>query len=619
MKLATKLMIPLLLLAIISAALLGFLAYSNGRRTIEQNTFDRLISTTRLRESEFERWIEANQRSLRLLAIRPLLRQYTAEIVLLAPTDPAFQTLHDRLMQDHLLPLLEDDSYLTLSILRGSDGLILVSTDERLEGQYKDREAFFLEGRRDTFVDSLRHIPNLGQAVLHISSPIHDADGKPVAVLAGHADLAEMTEIMLHGGGLSVTEESYLVNQFNFFVTEPRFGRDFALKKTVHTPGVVDCLAHNNGVGLYPDYRDIPVIGAYRWLPERQLCLLTEVDQAEAFAPIVELRRNILIAGGGIGLAFALWGLLLARAITRPVQQLVTATAEFGRGNLAYRLDLSQTDELGQLVIAFNTMAAQRQRMEDELRRAHDELELRVQERTAELARSNQDLEQFAYVASHDLQEPLRMVASYLQLLERRYRDQLDAEALEFIDYAVDGARRMKTLINDLLAYSRVGTQGKPFAPTECNVVLEQSLLNLEQAITENQAVITHDELPTVLADESQLVQLFQNLLSNALKFRNDTPPRIHVGVRRSNGEWTFWVQDNGIGFDPQFAERIFVIFQRLHGRQDYPGTGIGLAICKKIVERHRGRIWVESQPERGATVYFTLPVGGEPSVIGIR
>ncbi len=250
-------------------------------------------------------------------------------------------------------------------------------------------------------------------------------------------------------------------------------------------------------------------------------------------------------------------------------------------------------------------------RLQAELVREHRELvEARraLEEAVAELKRSNADLQQFAYVASHDLQEPLRMVASYTQLLAKRYKGKLDSDADEFIAYAVDGANRMQRLIQDLLAYSRVDTQGQVFEPTSVEALVGYALDNLRSAVEESRAVVTHDPLPTVMADERQLLQLFQNLLSNALKFRGEQPPRVHVSAERRGSEWLFSVRDNGIGIDPQYAERIFVVFQRLHNVAEYPGTGIGLSICKKIVERHGGRIWMESRLGQGATFYFTLP-----------
>ncbi len=241
-----------------------------------------------------------------------------------------------------------------------------------------------------------------------------------------------------------------------------------------------------------------------------------------------------------------------------------------------------------------------------ERRRAEEE----IRRYTEELRRSNQELEHFAYVASHDLQEPLRTVSSFAQLLARRYRGKLDQDADEFIDFVVQGASRMQTLINDLLAFSRVGTRGAPFATVNCEEVLAAAKENLDAAIADSGAVIMHDPLPILAGDDMQLVQLFQNLFGNAIKFRRpEETPRIHVSAAKEGDAWHFSVRDNGIGIDPGYFERIFIIFQRVHGRDEYPGTGIGLAICKKIVERHGGRIWVESQPGKGSTFHFTIPV----------
>jgi signal transduction histidine kinase len=254
---------------------------------------------------------------------------------------------------------------------------------------------------------------------------------------------------------------------------------------------------------------------------------------------------------------------------------------------------------------------------EGEVRSLNADLERKVAERTAELSvrardleRSNMELQQFAYVASHDLQEPLRTIASFTQLLAKRYEDKLDDKAREFINFAVDGCKRLQTLINDLLAFSRVGTHAKPHVRVQCDAVLDRVLKGLRLAIEDSGAMISREPLPVVVADEIQLCQLFQNLIGNAIKFKGQSVPRIHISAERNGTGWKIAVRDNGIGIDPEHNERIFVIFQRLHTKTQYPGTGIGLAICKKIAERHGGRIWAEASPGGGSTFCFTIEDG---------
>lgn len=318
--------------------------------------------------------------------------------------------------------------------------------------------------------------------------------------------------------------------------------------------------------------------------------------------------------------------------VLQPVKSLAAATHRIRSGQFDVQpCPKHAPAELAELAQDFGIMArsleqriAEREQAEAQLRQLNEGLEQRVADRTRDLQRSNEELEQFAYVASHDLQEPLRMVTSYMQLLRQRYADKLDANARDFIGFAVDGAERMQQLITDLLAYSRVGTRQRPLEPADAGRVLEQALANLQVAIAESEVVVTHDPLPVVQGDAVQLGQLFQNLISNAIKFRTAQSPTVHVSARptetcvelegRRARLWEFAVRDNGIGIAPENFQRIFVIFQRLHGRGKYSGTGIGLAICKKIVERHGGRIWPQSAPGQGTCFYFTLPVANTTS-----
>ena len=328
-----------------------------------------------------------------------------------------------------------------------------------------------------------------------------------------------------------------------------------------------------------------------------------------------ELERNLIVLGLVIVAGLLATYLMSDRLIVSPVRSLIALTERVARGDLQARADIHAYGELSALGGALNEMAAtlearnqQREDAESRLREAN----ARLQRTIAELKRSNTDLEQFAYVASHDLQEPLRMVSSYTQLLAHRYRDQLDGDANDFIDFAVDGAHRMQALINDLLEFSRVGTTGIPFAPVDMNEVMRRVRVDLQFRLEETGAELTNDKLPEVQGDEIQLQQLLQNLVNNSLKFHGESPPRIHVSATERDGGWRFKVEDNGIGIPPEQAERIFVIFQRLHSRERYAGNGIGLSISKRIVERHGGRIWAEPRPGGGSVFSFLLPLPAE-------
>jgi signal transduction histidine kinase len=364
-----------------------------------------------------------------------------------------------------------------------------------------------------------------------------------------------------------------------------RKGTALALRIPADAPDLPAAMLVRGESGIVEgtDYRGTAVLADLHRVPDSAWFLVTKIDAHEVYAPVHEhavyigviVASLIVLAGTAIGFIWRRESMLHYRSLFESESR---------------RLEEHQAAD-----------------------RALREGEERLRKTNADLVRSNRELEQFGYIASHDLQEPLRMVASYLELIERRYKGKLDESADEFIGYAVGGAVRMQRMINDLLAYSRVGTKGGAFEPVDCGEALDQALANLRLKIRESGAVITRDPLPVIRADMSQIVQVFQNLISNSIKFRGQARPEIHVSAGQKGDEWQFLVRDNGIGFDPAYAENIFVIFKRLHPVSAYPGSGIGLTICRKIIERHGGRIWAESEAGKGTAFYFTITL--EPSV----
>jgi hypothetical protein len=312
-----------------------------------------------------------------------------------------------------------------------------------------------------------------------------------------------------------------------------------------------------------------------------------------------------------IALTVELTGLILAIVVSRSIQkglnEILHSAQSVAQGDLSSRAKAFSKDEIGILANDFNKMAAELERMTDVIQETNVTLERKVLQRTGELERKNKELEQFAYVASHDLQEPLRTTTGFVEALRKQYRGMLDVHADRYLDYIAQSSDRMKTLIKDLLDYSRIGRE-KQFVPVDCNAMLNEVLTDLQTVIHESGAVVVSGGLPVVNAFPTELKLLFQNLISNSIKFRKPgMPPAIDIHAEKENGYWKFAVRDNGIGIDPSHQDRIFIIFQRLHNRSDYEGSGIGLAHCKKIVELHGGEIWVESAAGKGSTFYFTI------------
>ncbi|MHB1442794.1 MAG: cache domain-containing protein, partial [Candidatus Humimicrobiaceae bacterium] len=327
MKLAIKLSLLFALVSLISICIISYLTFDNGKIAIENEVTGHLIAINLLKEAEIERWLKDSENLIEILAKNTYFKdKLQGEILSHDPANPAHMAINRSMVKEILMPGIEEGSFFEFFIIRPSDGLVLISTDEKQESKYQSDQPYFINGKNKTFIQNVYYSMTIQQPAMTIGTPIKDRQGNLIAVLAGRLNLKEISKIMEKRSGLSQTEDTYLVNKFNFFITEPRFGKNYALEKTVYSEGVKAALKHNNGVDLYNDYQGIPVIGAYNWINTRELCILTEVHQSEAFASVYELRKKIIFIGIGIVLFASVLGWLLSLTITKPLNRLVEGT-----------------------------------------------------------------------------------------------------------------------------------------------------------------------------------------------------------------------------------------------------------------------------------------------------
>ena len=610
MNLRSRILLLFVLLAIVPVVIVGFLAYYTGRQSIEQVEINHLVSTNLMKSNELTRWIEGNQQSIEELAQRPLMVQYSATMVTSDPADPSYDQARLSLEADHLSPRVKPvGGFIEMSVIGPGSGVILASSDDMQEGKYYANQRFFAEGKTHTYTQGVFYSLPLQQTTMIVSTPISDRRENLVAVLAGRLDLRDLSLIMSAQSGLSQSEKTYLVNKSNFFVTEPGSGEEYALKKTVRTEGVQAGLSGSAGVAFYEDYRNIPVIGAYKWLPEYNMCLITEVDQAEAYAPVNSMAVTMVTIVSLLTLIVVAAGFLLARTITQPLARLVAGAAEIGRhGHLDQKVGTEDRDEIGELSRAFDRMATELK----ETTVSIDDLERRIHERTAQLEAANRELEAFTYSVSHDLRAPLRAIDGYTRILLDDYQPLLDAEGKRVCSVISESAHRMSDLIDDLLTFSRLGRSALNPSKIDMETLAKTIFQELTTAQSRKRIDFKVDSMPPAVGDPALLRQVWVNLLSNAIKF-SSRQKRAVIRVRGENmeNEAVYSVQDNGVGFDMQYADKLFGVFQRLHSVREFEGNGVGLALVQRVIHRHGGRVWAEGEVGKGATFYFALPHQG--------
>lgn len=591
MKLTTKLSITFVVLTVIPLALFGYLGYISSRRTIEQDSLDFLSAVNLLKEAEFNRWIESNTRSIRDLARRPLVREYASILVSTAPQEPEYLNAIENLVGIHLLPNLEaTGGFLDLSIVQGTDGLILVGTNEHLVGKYRESELFFIEGKADTYVDNPTYEMSLGSTVMHISTPIVDDKGNLIAVLVGHLDLDEMTEIMNMGQELNPSEETYLINKFNAYLTEPRFSSEMGLFRTNHTEGVESCLEHNDGSGYYIDYRGVPDLVVYRWLEEREICIVTEIDQATAFAPIITLRNTLLGFGAVIVLLVSGLGIAFARTLTGPLEIVVRGADEIGEGNLKYRIEIERGDEIGRLAKAFNVMAA-------DLHANQEELVLN--ERLSALGKLSSGI-------AHEINNPLAVIDSSVYYLKMQANNE-DEKTQLYLERIQEQARKATAIIQSLRNLTKMEE------PDKEKLLLSTQIAEGIADIKVPSGIKVIEEIPSediyLYADKDQLKMAFRNIAANAIQAMKEKGVlAIGVGVNYDG-----WIEisfsDSGPGIEPENLDKVFEPFFSTKAT----GIGFGLAITKMVIEKHGGTIEAQSEHGRGASFIIRLPIVEDP------
>jgi signal transduction histidine kinase len=607
-KLAPKLAILILVAAFLPTVIVGYLAYDNSRRTILKETIKHLTSINSYKSNELERWVEDSRGSLEELAGRPLIRRDTKSLMNHEAQGRLYQKAKEGFLEAHLKPRMMYGNFLELFLICPQQGLTLVSTDERQAGKYKNNQPYYLEGKSRTTIQPVYYSPGLELNTMTIGTPIKDQQGNLLGVLAGRLDLGELSKIIEQQPVKSRTEDTYLVNAFNFFVTEPRFGRGYALKKAVRTEGVEAGLSGKSGSGFYQDYREQPVIGAYHWLPEFKMAILTEIDQKEAFAPIEELKRKIIGFGFLVALLAAAAGWFSARTITRPVHSLIEGTEAIGGGLLDHPLSLSGKDEIGNLSRAFSRMAGKLR----ETMVSRDELSKEVVERQQaerELQEKNAELERFTYTISHDLKSPLVTIKSFLGYLEQDLVGAEPEKVKQDFFYMNSAADKMGQLLNELLEMSRIGRISNTSVRLPFREVVDEALSLLAGPIAQRGAAVRVNDAPlTFFGDRPRLVEIWQNLVENAVKYMGDQgSPEIEIGVEGRGRKAVFWVRDNGQGIDPRHQGKVFGLFEKLNPESE--GTGLGLALVKRIVEFYQGTIRLESPGlGQGTTVWFSLP-----------
>lgn len=598
MNITTKLALVFILFGTVLLLGLALPIYINFRSTLQNTTNTELLATAIEKQAALNYWVDERILDIETIPSHPHL---IAEIEDLADNQSGsgFASLrHDHILDSLMMHIGSGKQFEEIMLLAPESGQVILSTNPAAEGVFLENRPFFINGKHSTFVQTLYYSVLKQAPAMTISTPIRSANDRLLVVMAARMHLAEMDAIINRRTGLRQSDDSYLINTSGLFVTQPRLLAEPAvLQLGIHTPAIEHCLQHNSGVANLDDYHGIPVVSVYRWLPSQKLCLIVEIDQAEAFAPVRRLGTTMALSGGLVFMVGSIAAFFIAKTFTRPIQQLVVGAEEMGKGNLAYQIEINSKDEIGQLTNEFNRMGS-----------SLFIAETKLQQRAELLETANKELEAFSYSISHDLRTPLRAMSGFSRILIDEHGQQLTKDVKGYLHKILRNTQQMSNLIDDLLLFSRMGRQVINMQKVSCEDIIIKALEELENEQAGRKIRLVVGKLPMCQADPVLIKQVFVNLLSNALKFTAKKKiAKIAVGFEKINKEAVYFVKDNGVGFDMRYVDKLFGVFQRLHSSADFEGTGVGLAIVQRIIQRHGGRVWAEAEVDKGAVFYFTL------------
>ena len=621
MKIANKISLSFVITVAILTGIVAPIYYKIAKDSMEKQIFAHLSTTAHSRTHHIEIYLREHKYGIEIIGESDLIE---AALTAIIHNDPDSKELIEN-VNLQLNELVAKDEEIYEIFILNSDGKIIISRDENAIGMDKSTDAYFLEGKRGTYIKDAYYSETAKKNSMAISAPIsNDKTGEFLGVLVAGFELIGLNEITTDRVGLGETGEIYLVNRYGYMITSSRFIKNSFLKQKVDTVNVRNCFSiaerQREHIGHEPvnvslDYRGVQVLGAHEYIPEMQWALLAEIDIREALAPLARIRFLFLIIMFLLPIVAWSVGVFISRLITRPIRKLHEGTEVIGEGNLDYKVGTEAKDEVGQLSRAFDRMTESLKKTTTSIDKLNKEITERKEAQAAladyarQLKETNKELDDFTYIVSHDLKEPLRSMDAFSKFVSDDYKDKLDKQGKDYLKRIRANAGRMGDLVEDLLEISRIERRKNPFEEVQIQELVTEVKLRLEYAIKEkNVQVVIQDKLPKVFCDRVRLTEVFVNLVSNAIKFNDKSNPRIEIGSSLKDNFYQFYVKDNGPGIEEQYFDKIFEIFQRLGRREKLEGTGVGLTIVKKIIQMHKGKTWVESKIGEGTTFYFTIP-----------